>query len=394
MSCLVANTLTAVLRWLLLLVALLLALAGLFTAVMAPDWINWQLRLLISGLEGERGYRLGWLPPAIALVAWLLRRRQPVVTAATLACCLAAFALVLKPVAQAWWIGRSLPARLAAAFGPATPDRAPFSLATLYAALPDPVPGEDMSYSGRLRLDFYRAVGRSPAPCVIFLHGGGWFGSGYHDNRPFTMWLVRQGYAVATIAYRGLPQSRWPAPREDVLAAIAFLRAHAAEFGIDPDRIVLLGRSAGAQLAAATAYAAHDPGIRGVIAFYGPTDLRSLWNVKGTTFRLQGLTGRQVLETFLGGTPATAPAAYDSASSLMLAGPDSPPTLLIHGRLDSTVPVSQSERLAAKLTAAGRPNAQVTIPWASHAFDTVNFDGPGAQLSTYSIAWFLAAVTR
>ena len=55
-----APTLTAALRWLLLLIALLLALAGLFTAVMAPDWINWQYRLLITGLVGERGYRFLW----------------------------------------------------------------------------------------------------------------------------------------------------------------------------------------------------------------------------------------------------------------------------------------------------------------------------------------------
>jgi acetyl esterase/lipase len=52
------------------------------------------------------------------------------------------------------------------------------------------------------------------------------------------------------------------------------------------------------------------------------------------------------------------------------------------------------ELLAAKLTAAGRPNTLVSVPWASHAFDTINFDGPGAQITTYSIAWFLAAVTR
>jgi acetyl esterase/lipase len=391
----VANTLTAVLRWLLLLVALTLALTGLFTAVLAPGWISWPYRLLFAGMTGERSYRYVWLPLVVGLVAWLLRRRHPVVTTATLACCLAAFALLLKPVAQAWWLGRTLPARLAAAFGPAAPDRPPFSLATLYAAMPAPVPGEEMNFSGPLKLDFYRAVGRSPAPCVIFLHGGGWFSGGHHDNRPFTLWLARQGYAVATIDYRLLPRYRWPAPREDVLAAIAFLRVHAAELGLDPNRIVLLGRSAGAQLAEATAYAAHDPGIRGVIAFYGVTDLRAGWHdAAGTHNRLNGWTEQELLQKFLGGTPETAPAAYDSASGLALVGPDSPPTLLIHGGLDSLVPVNYSERLAAKLTAAGRPNALVVVPWASHGFDTINFDGPGTQISTYSIAWFLAAVTR
>jgi acetyl esterase/lipase len=390
-----ARNLTAALRWLLLPAVLLLALAGLFNLVMAPAWIPWQYRRLIAGLMGERGYRYAWLPLAIGLLALLRRRRHPALMTATLAVSLAAFGLLVSPPVQAWWIGRTLPARLAAAFGPAAPDRAPFSVAALFADPPAPVPGEDRYYRGQLRLEILRAVGRSPAPCVIFLHGGGWVDSpGYQDRRPFTFWLVRQGYAVATIAYRGWPGSRWPEAREDVRAAIAFVRAHAAESGIDPGRIVLLGRSAGAQLAEATAYAARDPGIRGVIAFYGPTDLRAMWSPADPSELLRGLTMRQVLETFLGGPPAAVPGAYDSASGLTLAGAASPPTLLLHGGLDTLVPVAQSEALAAKLTAAGRPNLLLEIPWASHAFDTVNFDGPGTQLSTYSIAWFLAAVTR
>lgn len=94
------------------------------------------------------------------------------------------------------------------------------------------------------------------------------------------------------------------------------------------------------------------------------------------------------------GPPGTEPAAYTRASGIDPVGPDCPPTLLIHGRLDSLVSVHESERLAAKLTAAGRPNLLVTIPWASHAFDTVNFNGPGSQVTPYAVAWFLEAVTR
>jgi acetyl esterase/lipase len=344
----VANYLAVVLRWLLLLVALFLALAGLFTTFLAPGWIDWRYRLLIAGMEGERGYRFVVLPLVVGVAAWLLRRSHPVVTTVALGCCLAAFGLMLKPVAQAYWIGRTLPAQLEAAFGPAKVDRAPFSFATLFAAMPEPAPVEEMSFGGPFMLDFYRAIGRTtPAPCVISLHGGGWFTGNHRDRRPFTFWLARQGYAV------------------------------------------------GGQLAEATAYGAHRPGICGVIAIYGPTDFRTSWHdATGNNDRLNGWTWQELLEKFLGGTPETAPAAYDSASGLVLAGPASPPTLLIHGRLDTLVPASQSELLAAKLTAAGRPNTLVSVPWASHAFDTVNFDGPGAQITTYSIAWFLAAVTR
>ena len=391
-----ANYLAVVLRWLLLLVALFLALAGLFTTFLAPGWIDWRYRLLIAGMEGERGYRFVVLPLVVGVAAWLLRRRHPVVTTVALGCCLAAFGLMLKPVVQAYWIGRTLPAQLEAAFGPAKVDRAPFSFATLFAAMPEPAPVEEMSFGGPFKLDFYRAIGRTtPAPCVISLHGGGWFTGNHRDRRPFTFWLARQGYAVATIDYSLLPQHGWPTQRHDVLGAIKFLQTHATGLGIDPDRIVLLGRSAGGQLAEATAYGAHRPGICGVIAIYGPTDFRTSWHdATGNNDRLNGWTWQELIEKFLGGTPETAPAAYDSASGLVLAGPASPPTLLIHGRLDTLVPASQSELLAAKLTAAGRPNTLVSVPWASHAFDTINFDGPGAQIATYSIAWFLAAVTR
>ncbi len=393
-----AKTLTALLAWLLLLGALALALAGLFAVVRAPNWIDWQYRLLVAGLVGERGYRFLWLPLAIGAVAWLLRRRHPAVAPAAFVVSVAALALLLTPVVQARWIGQKLPARLAAAFGPATPNRAPFSLKTLFAPMPAPVAVHEGAYANQgiqLGFDFFRAVGRAPAPCVVVLHGGGWVGGGHRDRRPYTAWLARHGYAVATIDYRLVPQAAWPAQRHDVLTAIAVLRAHAAELGLDPQKFVLLGRSAGAQLAEATAYAARDPGIRGVIAFYGPSDLRwRLGDVGDMNFRLHGWTADQIVAKYLGGTQSQVPEAYASASGIALVGPASPPTLLIHGRLDSLVPVGHSERLAAKLAAAGRPNLLLEIPWASHGFDTDDFDSPGTQLSTYAIDWFLAAVTR
>lgn len=388
---------TSVLRWLLLLAALLLATAGMFAVVMAPLWISWPYRLLITNQVGEEGYRLLWLPPAIALLAWLLRRGHARATGATLAGCLAAFALLATPVAQAWWLGRTLPARLAAAFGPAAPDRAPFSFTGLFADPPAPVPPKEGVFARGLFFDFYRAVGHTPAPCIVVLHGGGWVGGGHRDRRPYTAWLARHGYAVATIDYGLVPPDVWPAQRRHVLTAIAVLRAHAAELGLDPQKFVLLGRSAGGQLAEATAYAARDPGIRGVIAFYGPSDLRfhsGDLNGGDMNFRLRGWTAEQIVAHYLGGTESEVPAAYAAASAITLVGPASPPTLLIHGRLDSLVPVSQSGQLAARLSAAGRPNLLLAVPCDSHAFDTLNFAGPGTQLSTYAIDWFLEAVTH
>ena len=200
---------------------------------------------------------------------------------------------------------------------------------------------------------------------------------------------------MANLGYRLLPKHGWPAQRDDVVNAIAFLRAHASELGIDPHRFVLLGRSSGAQIALATGYAAHDTGIRGVISIYGLTDLRTLWNhADDDKERMNGWTKHELLGRFLGGPPATSGASYDSASGVFLANSTSPPTLVIHGSLDSLMPVGQSQRLAAKLNAAGRPNLLMELPWATHAYDTIDFSSPGAQLTTYSVEWFLETVTR
>ena len=188
-----------------------------------------------------------------------------------------------------------------------------------------------------------------------------------------------------------VPQAIWPAQRNDVLAAIAFLRERATELEIDPARIVLLGRSAGGQLAEAVAYAAHDSGICGVIALYAPADMKLGWDSSSTT---DSFNQRQILQQFLGGTPATARDAYESSSGARVVSPGAPPTLLLHGQLDTIVPDGQSELMARKLAAAGVPHTLILLPWATHGFDYINFDSPGAQITTYAMEWFLSVVTR
>ena len=93
-------------------------------------------------------------------------------------------------------------------------------------------------------------------------------------------WLAgAPGYMVASIDYRLSPQFKWPAQRDDLLAAIRFLRDHAAALGIDGDRLVpLLGRSAGGQMATAVAYAEVIPGVCGIVDIYGPTDFDLTWD--------------------------------------------------------------------------------------------------------------------
>jgi len=203
-------------------------------------------------------------------------------------------------------------------------------------------------------------------------------------------YLAGRGYAVAAIEYRFAPRWTWPAQRDDVLDAIDYLQKHAAEFGIDPQRFVLLGRSAGGQIAEAVAYGAHLPAIRGCIAFYSPADMHYAYEYARADDVLNSL---QLVRQYLGGAPTQARANYDSASSILLAQRDSPPTLLIHGQRDELVWFRQSERLSARLDALGTPHCFVRLPWATHAFD-YNFNGPGGQISTFAVETFLGAVTR
>ena len=99
------------------------------------------------------------------------------------------------------------------------------------------------------------------------------------------------------------------------------------------------------------------------------------------------LNSLKLVKQYLGGTPTEARANYDSASSILLAQRDSPPTLLIHGQRDELVWFRQSERLSARLDALGTPHCFLQLPWATHAFD-YNFNGPGGQISTYAVEKF------
>lgn len=240
-----------------------------------------------------------------------------------------------------------------------------------------------------LLMDFYPCQDRLPAPCVIVLHGGGWDSGSRKDFQQLNYYLARNGYAVAAIDYRLAPRWKWPAQGEDLRAALHFLAARAEDYGIDPKQFVLLGRSAGGQIAEAVAYGAKEPGIAGCIAFYAPADLHFAYQYADAK---DILNSRKLLLQYLGGPPERQKSAYDSASGILHVQSSSPPTLLIHGRPDELVWVRQSERLAARLQQVGARHYFAAFPWATHSFD-FNFNGPGGQLSTWAVKEFLDRVT-
>lgn len=369
----ISSVVMETMRWLLLILAAAAVLAALLNFVRAPDTtFCWKLALG----AGEYGHWLALFPLGVALLAaGTLSGGWRWTVAGLGALAVAGF---LRPAFTA--------ARL----------QAGFSWGRLYHRAPAPVgPVHTEVYArpaGReLKLDFYPAAGGTrPAPCLIVVHGGGW-DSGDSTQMPEwnRRWAAR-GWAVAAINYRLAPAHPWPAQGDDVRAAVAWLQANASRLGLDASRFVILGRSAGGQVASAAAYGMRDPAIRGVIALYAPHDMQFAWGVSREDDALNSV---KLMRQLFGGAPDTPErkALYDSASGQLLATAGSPPTLLIHGYPDTLVWYRHSRRLAARLAELGVPCTHVELPWATHAFD-YNPDGPGGQMADAAIGEFLDRV--
>ena len=220
------------------------------------------------------------------------------------------------------------------------------------------------------------------------IHGGSWQSGDSKEFIALNAYLAARDYVVVSINYRLAPKWKFPAGRDDVLSAIAYLKVYGHEFGLDPTRLALLGRSAGGQLALLAAYTANEPAIRGVISVYGPTDLKFGYERPASKGLLDT---RGVLESYLGGPPAKADDAYFAASPINFVTASSPPTLLIHGLHDGHVSPEESERLEARLAQARVKNLFVRLPWATHACDW-SFSGPCGQITTYATERFLERV--
>lgn len=340
----------------------------------------------------------------LLLPAWW--RTRPGLLGAALG--LFAAVLALTPLLRATSVAQELPERLTGSFGevparsaPGAPSRAsPLVLADIVRGVSSPpVSVTTLTYStggsAPLDLDLYRRIpgdGESvpPAPCVIVVHGGSWRGGDKTHNKELSTYLAARGYVVASVDYHLAPESPFPDAYEDVIDAVVYLSDNAPRLGIDPEQFVLLGRSAGGQLALLTAYTFENAGIRGVVSFYGPSDLGYAYQHPANPAVLDT---RSVLKDYLGGTPDAVPYQYVAASPLNEVNPAVPPTLLIHGGRDEVVSPAQSRLLAERLAEVGRPYLFLELPWATHACD-FNFSGQCGQISTYAVERFLAAVTR
>jgi acetyl esterase len=201
-----------------------------------------------------------------------------------------------------------------------------------------------------LYLDAYVPEGPGPFAAAIIVHGGAWVrGDRRNEVAPLFRPLEDAGIAWFSIDYRlSSDVTQFGTAIEDVRNAVLFVKAHAAEYRIDPERIALIGESAGGQLAAMVALDPRtDTQVRAVVALYAPTDLVSL--AKESTFVPQQI--RKAIE----GTPfeAILLERLRQLSPSANVRPGAPPFLLIHGTSDVLVPFAQSREMCAKLKANG-----------------------------------------
>jgi acetyl esterase/lipase len=315
-----------------------------------------------------------------------------------LAATLAACALIATSHLRAMRARHAFDRALRSAFGEAEPSRASEETRHWHApalgigqlALPFPVRHSEVTCTPnlefcrvgavRLLLDVHRArrhPGPVPRPTFVYVHGGAWvIGHRRRQGLPILQHLAARGWTCFSVDYRLSPRATFPDHLVDVKRAIAWVREHAAEYGADPDFLVIGGNSAGGHLAALAALTANDPeyqpgfeaadtSVQACTAFYGVYDFldrHGHWHHQGMLRLLERRVMKQKRSLAL--------SEFNAASPIARVHPDAPPFLVVHGTHDSVCPVAEARSFAETLRAASRqPVVYAEVPGAQHAFE-------------------------
>jgi acetyl esterase/lipase len=225
-----------------------------------------------------------------------------------------------------------------------------------------------------LQIDFYQPKELAkPAPLLVFIHGGGWRSGKRSDYLVYLTHFAKMGYVTATVSYRLLKDAPYPACAEDIMDAVKFFYQNGKTYNYDPERICLIGGSAGSHLAMLAGYGWKKQGspadtvqdsvlqgkkIKAVVEIYGPTDFTTEYARNHPT--ITGFINKSYLE---------APQLYIEASPVTYVSKNSPPTLILQGTRDMLVPFSQAELLKHKLDSLGVANVYCPVPGWPHTMD-------------------------
>jgi acetyl esterase/lipase len=252
--------------------------------------------------------------------------------------------------------------------------------------LPDPPAKSILNVSygtdQKQKMDVYLPAGRniSDTKVIILIHGGGWT-DGDKDDFAEYISLIQQrlpDYAIVNINYRLVTgvSNLFPSQENDVKSAIEFIISKSQEYNIS-QKVVLLGASAGGHLALLYAYKYVSPLVKGVISFFGPTDLVDMYtNPANPLVPL-------LLKTVTGSTLIGNPEIYTQSSAINFVSVKSPPTLLLHGGADNLVSSSQSTSLQKKLEQAGVVNQLIIYPTEGHGWFGANLNDSFNHIETF-----------
>ena len=227
----------------------------------------------------------------------------------------------------------------------------------------------------RQKLDLYLPPAEAPLPLIVWIHGGAFRLGDKGGNVPTE--YLDAGYAVASINYRLSQHALFPAQIQDCKAAVRWLRAHAAQYGLDPTRFAAWGPSAGGHLAAMLGVTGHvrafevgehldqSSRVQAVVDYFGPTDFLQMdaHRVPGGQVHDEPNSPESEL---VGGPIQERPEAVAQANPVTYVRPDAPPFLIVHGDSDPLVPHHQSELLVAALGEAQVPVTFYTVVGAGH----------------------------
>jgi acetyl esterase/lipase len=235
-----------------------------------------------------------------------------------------------------------------------------------------------------LQLDIYRPKNiAKAAPLLVFIHGGGWKGGQRSDYLVYLVAFAKREYITATVSYRLLKDGPYPACAEDITDAVSWFYNNGEKYGYDPDRIALIGGSAGAHLALLAAYGWGNTvknsdsinipekkhRIKAVVDIYGPVDLTTEY-----------ARNHSLVASFIDRTFEDAPELFLEASPVHFLDKSDPPTMILHGTSDELVPISQSDLLKAKLDSLGVPCVYYRLPLWPHTMDVVQRVNDFSQL--------------
>ncbi len=226
---------------------------------------------------------------------------------------------------------------------------------------------------------------KTPMPAVLWIHGGGWAGGSHKNN--FIQWLATKGYFTASIEYRLSGEAKWPAQLQDCKLGVRWLRANAAIYNVDPNRIAVWGSSAGGHLASCLGtmeapqfegkggYEGVDSHVKAVVNYCGPVDftegsagIQTLG--KPPEYESPGLVG------LFGGSFNDKMALWTQGSPIIYVKAGDPPFLLVHGDRDRTVPYDQSVKMEAALRKEGVPVEFITVTNGNHSMEAMAGDPP------------------